>query len=127
MKYMAYVEKIDELIEEEVTININGVVFTGFSIVCSYKIEEGKRYPVILDITVFDNIEINEGIDGVKSLKRIDNSFKYRISGMLNRGFIDAGIIIIDEDEIFPERSKYFNKYVEIEVDRINIEFLKED
>lgn len=31
MKYMAYVEKIDELIEEEVTININGVVFTGFS------------------------------------------------------------------------------------------------
>ncbi|PRT08191.1 hypothetical protein C6356_07440 [Bacillus wiedmannii] len=127
MKYMAYVEKIDELIEEEVTININGVVFTGFSIVCSYKIEEGKSYPVILDITVFDNIEINEGIDGVKSLKRIDNSFKYRISGMLNRGFIDAGIIIIDEDEIFPERSKYFNKYVEIEVDRINIEFLKED
>ena len=42
MKYMAYVEKIDELIEEEVTININGVVFTGFSTVCPYKIEEGK-------------------------------------------------------------------------------------
>ena len=34
--------KIDELIEEEVTININGVVFTGFSTVCPYKIEEGK-------------------------------------------------------------------------------------
>ncbi len=42
MKYMAYVEKIDELIEEAVTININGVVFTGFSTVCPYKIEEGK-------------------------------------------------------------------------------------
>lgn len=52
MKYMAYVEKIDELIEEAVTININGVVFTGFSTVCPYKIEEGKSYPVILDITV---------------------------------------------------------------------------
>ncbi|MCU5329597.1 hypothetical protein ACQJ2X_10405 [Bacillus wiedmannii] len=125
MKYMAYVEKTDELIDEEVTININGVVFTGFSTVCSYKIEEGKSYPVILDITVFDNIEINEGIDGVKSLKRIDNSFKYRISGILNRGFIDVGIIITDEDEIFLERSEYFNKYVEIEVDRINIEFVK--
>ncbi|HHK5552163.1 hypothetical protein COL11_08640 [Bacillus anthracis] len=125
MKYMAYVEKIDELIEEEVTININGVVFTGFSTVCSYKIEEGKSYPVILDITVFGNIEINEGTDGVKSLKRIDNSFKYRISGILNRRFIDAGIIITDEDEIFLERSEYFNKYVEIEVDRINIEFVK--
>ncbi len=46
---------------------------------------------------------------------------------MLNREFIDAGIIITDEDEIFPEHSEYFNKYVEIEVDRINIEFLKED
>ncbi|PEF42029.1 hypothetical protein [Bacillus wiedmannii] len=125
MKYMAYVEKTDELIDEEVTININGVVFTGFSTVCSYKIEEGKSYPVILDITVFDNIEINEGIDGVKSLKRIDNSFKHRISGILNRGFIDVGIIITDEDEIFLERSEYFNKYVEIEVDRINIEFVK--
>ncbi|MGF2621228.1 hypothetical protein [Bacillus cereus] len=125
MKYRAYVEKTDELIDEEVTININGVVFTGFSTVCSYKIEEGKSYPVIFDITVYDNIEINEGIEGVKSLKRIDNSFKYRISGILNRGFIDAGIIITDEDEIFLERSEYFNKYVEIEVDRINIEFVK--
>ncbi|HDR4509747.1 hypothetical protein ACWOMK_01455 [Bacillus thuringiensis] len=127
MKYMAYVEKNNKLIEEEVTININSVVFTGFSTVCSYKIEEGKSYSVILDITVFDSIEISEGTDGVKSLKRIDNSFKYRISAMLNRRFIDAGIIITDEDEIFPERSKYFNKYVEIDVDRINIEFLKED
>ncbi|MEX3421154.1 hypothetical protein H0911_19960 [Bacillus sp. HSTU-bmb18] len=97
----------------------------GFSTVCSYKIEEGKSYPVIFDITVFDNIEINEGIEGVKSLKRIDNSFKYRISGILNRGFIDAGITITDEDEIFLERSEYFNKYVEIEVVRINIEFVK--
>ena len=86
-----------------------------------------KSYPVILDITVFDDIEINEGIDGVKNLKRIDNSFKYRISGILNPEFIDAGIIITDEDELFPEHSEYFNKYVEIEVDRINIEFLKED
>ncbi|OTY71040.1 hypothetical protein BK749_18090 [Bacillus thuringiensis serovar vazensis] len=126
MKYMAYVEKIDELIEEEVTININGVVFTGFSTVCPYKIEEGKNYPVILDITVFDDIEINEGIDGVKNLKRIDNSFKYRISGILNPEFIDVGIIITDEGEIFPEHSEYFNKYAEIEVDRINIEFVKE-
>ncbi|PFR11084.1 hypothetical protein COK52_23575 [Bacillus thuringiensis] len=124
MKYMAYVEKTNKLIEEEVTININSVVFIGFSTVCSYKIEEGKSYPVILDITIFGNIEINEGIDGVKSLKRINNSFEYRISRILNRGFIDAGIII-DEDEIFLEHSKYFNKYVEIEVDRINIEFVK--
>ncbi|MGG2134687.1 hypothetical protein AB1284_25870 [Bacillus sp. S2(2024)] len=126
MEYIAYVEKIDELIEEEVTINISGVVFTGFSTVCPYKIEEGKSYPVNLDITVFDDIEINKGIDGVKNLKRIDNSFKYRISGILNREFIDAGIIITDADENFLEYSEYFNKYVEIEVDRINIEFLKE-
>ncbi len=62
----------------------------------------------------------------MKNLKRIDNSFKYRISGILNHWFIDVGIIIIDEDEIFLERSEYFNKYVEIEVDRINIEFVKE-
>ncbi|WP_433947974.1 hypothetical protein [Bacillus tropicus] len=126
MKYMAYVEKTNKLIEEEVTININSVVFIGFSTVCSYKIEEGKSYPVILDITIFGNIEINEGIDGVKSLKRINNSFEYRISRILNRGFIDAGIIITDEGEIFPEHSEYFNKYAEIEVDRINIEFVKE-
>ncbi|WP_242215677.1 hypothetical protein [Bacillus cereus group sp. BfR-BA-01383] len=127
MKYMAYVEKTNKLIEEEVTININGVVFTGFSTVCPYIIEEGKSYPVTLDITIFDDIEINEGIDGVKSLKRIDDAFKYHISGILNHEFIDAGIIIKDEDENFREHNEYFNKYVEIEVDRINIEFLKED
>ena len=127
MKYMAYVEKNNKLIEEEVTININGVVFTGFSTVCPYIIEEGKSYPVILNITIFDDFEINEGIAGVKSLKIIDDSFKYRISGILKSEFIDAGIIIKDEDESFPEHSEYFNTFVEIEVDRINIEFLKED
>lgn len=94
MKYMAYVEKIDELIEEAVTININGVVFTGFSTVCPYKIEEGKNYPVILGITVFDDIEINEGIDGVKNLKRIDNSFKYRISGILILSLLMQGLLL---------------------------------
>jgi len=93
MKYMAYVEKTNKLIEEEVTININSVVFIGFSTVCSYKIEEGKSYPFILDIIIFGNIEINEGIDGVKSLKRINNSFKYRISRILNRGLLMQGLL----------------------------------
>lgn len=30
-------------------------------------------------------------------------------------------------DKYYPEYREHFNKYVEIEVDRINIEFLKED
>ncbi|MGG0706837.1 hypothetical protein [Bacillus paramobilis] len=76
MNYMAYVEKTDELIDEEVTIKINGVVFTGFSTVCPYKIEEGKNHPVILDITAFDDIEINEGIDGATFHREIIDGVK---------------------------------------------------
>ena len=42
MKYMAYVEKIDELIEEEVTININGVVFTDSPLFVHIKLKKEK-------------------------------------------------------------------------------------
>ena len=42
MKYMAYVEKIDELIEEAVTININGVVFTDSPLFVHIKLKKEK-------------------------------------------------------------------------------------
>ena len=40
MKYMALVKGMDSQIEEEVTLEIEGVEFTGFALICPYTIED---------------------------------------------------------------------------------------
>jgi hypothetical protein len=42
MVYTALVKRLDPQIEEEVTIEIEGIQFTGFAFICPYKIEVGK-------------------------------------------------------------------------------------
>lgn len=42
MKYFAKVKKLDEHLEEEVTLDIDGIVFTAFIDICPYEIKGVK-------------------------------------------------------------------------------------
>ena len=42
MIYTAFVKNLNPHIEEEVTVEIEGIEFTGFAFICPYKIELGK-------------------------------------------------------------------------------------
>lgn len=50
MVYTALVKRLDSQIEEEVTIEIEDIEFTGFAFICPYKIEVGKSYPVTMEL-----------------------------------------------------------------------------
>ncbi|MCY8233451.1 hypothetical protein [Priestia endophytica] len=126
MRYMALVKKLDPIIEEEVTLQVEGVEFTGFSFICPYQIEEGKVYPVLIGFTILDELVINEIEDKEKGLKRINSGYEYCIRGTLNEDSIDAGIVLSDEDEYFLDYPELQGKNVEIKVDRISIEFLRD-
>jgi hypothetical protein len=126
MRYLALVKGLDPHIEEEVTLEIQGKEFTGFAFICPYEIEIGEKYPVSIGFTILDGLEIREICDSKKEFERIGTSFKYYIRGMLNENSIDAGIVISDEDEYFANYPDLIGKAVEIQVDRISIEFLKE-
>lgn len=124
IKYLALVKKLDPYIEEEVTIVIQGVEFIGFSFICPYKIETGYTYPVSLGFTILDKFKIREDFTKRKGIVRIESGYKYRILGILHEKWIEAGINFVDDDEYFVDYPELFGRYVEIQVDRISIEFL---
>ncbi|QBJ84372.1 hypothetical protein C7M23_00875 [Bacillus subtilis] len=126
MIYNAFVKGLDSHIEEEVILEIEGIEFTGFSSVCPYEIELGKKYPVLVGFTILDELVIRESIEKTKELEQIGLGYQYYIRGILQEDSIDAGIVLTDEDEYFSEYPYLIGKNVEMKVDRISIEFLRE-
>ncbi|QJC98292.1 hypothetical protein HC660_38450 [Bacillus mojavensis] len=126
MIYRALVKKLDPHIEEEVILEIEGIEFTGFSSVCPYEIEVGKKYPVLVGFTILDELVIRESIEKTKELERIGLGYQYYIRGVLHEDSIDAGIVLTDEDEYFSEYPYLIGEHVEIKVDRISVEFLRD-
>ncbi|AGE65539.1 hypothetical protein [Bacillus subtilis] len=119
MIYKALIKGLDPHIEEEVILEIEGVEFTGFSSVCPYEIEVGKKYPVLVGFTILDELVIRESIEKTKELERIGLGYQYYIRGVLQEDSIDAGIVLTDEDEYFSEYPYLIGKNVEMKVDRI--------
>lgn len=127
MKYWAVVKRLDPHIEEEVTLEVEGIEFTGFAFICPYEIEVGRRYPVSIGFTILEGLIIREIYDDKKELERIDEGFQYYLRGLLQEDSIDTGVVFTDEDEYFADYPDLLGKYVEMKVDRISIEFLKEE
>lgn len=127
MEYWAVVKRLDPLIEEEVTLEVEGIEFTGFAFICPYEIEVGRRYPVSIGFTILDELIIREIYEDKKELERIDEGFQYYLRGLLQEDSIDTGVVFTDEDEYFADYPDLLGKYVEMKVDRISIEFLKEE
>ncbi|UQZ55198.1 hypothetical protein C2H96_12290 [Bacillus subtilis] len=126
MIYNAFVKGLDPHIEEEVILEIEGIEFTGFSSVCPYEIEVGKKYPVLVGFTILDELVIRESIEKTKELEQIGLGYQYYIRGILQEDSIDAGIVLTDEDEYFSEYPHLIGEHVEIKVDRISVEFLRD-
>jgi hypothetical protein len=123
MIYSAKVERIDEDIEEEVTLVIDGLKLVCFAGVCPYPIEEGKAYPVSLHLVVFDDYMITEVNIDESSLKRIGQGFSYIVTGRLSEDTLNAGIAF--QDQVFLSDYGYLDgKMVSVKVDRIDAEFL---
>lgn len=96
MKQTALLKSIDENIEEEVLLEINGIEFKGFANYYPYEIHVGQDYNVSL--TMFTDCDIFESKVKRKEVKQINNGFSYFIRGkMLAGGLIDAGIILKEE------------------------------
>lgn len=125
MVYTALVKRLDPQIEEEVIIEIEGIEFTGFAFICPYKIEVGKSYLVSIGFTILNELMIREIQGEKKEIERIGLGYEYYIRGLLHEDKIDAGLVFTDEDEYFFDYPELVDKYIEMKVDRISIEFLR--
>lgn len=126
MVYTALVKRLDPQIEEEVTIEIEGIEFTGFAFICPYKIEVGKSYPVSIGFTILNELMIHEIEGEKKEIERIGLGYEYYIRGILHEDKIVAVLDFTDDDEYFSDYPELMDKYIEIKVDRISVEFLRE-
>lgn len=126
MIYQAQVVKLNEDIEEEVVLQINDVRLNCFASVCPYAIEEGKSYPVQLELVVLDDYEMNESPSGAGSaFVRVAKSFAYLVRGRLNGMSLEADGLVF-EDSVLQTDFGYLNgKMVTMRVDRIGVEFLE--
>lgn len=125
MIYQARVIALNDNIEEEVALQIDSVRLTCFANICRYRVEEGKSYPVQLELLMLDDYDVMEspddaGPDFVESGK----GFAYLVQGKLNGRYLEAGGLVF-EDEVFQRDFGYLDgKRVTVKADRIDVEFL---
>ena len=125
MIYTAEVIRLDDDVEEEVVLRINGVELTCFASVCPYPIEEGATYQVALTPVVFDDYSIREmSADALPTLVKIGGGFAYEVVGELATAQLDAGCISLEDDVLLRDYGYLNGKMVVWKVDRIDVEFL---
>lgn len=123
-KLNALVKKIDPDIEEEVTLELNGVEITCFAGVCPYRIQEGNKYPVSFELEVFNDYCIEELNEEKVALQRIGNGFSYWIAGRLD-GSVIHSVIQFKDEILMSDYSHLDGKFIRMKVDRIDVDFLK--
>ncbi|MHC1685190.1 MAG: hypothetical protein AB6733_20015 [Clostridiaceae bacterium] len=127
MRYLVTVESFDRHIEEEVIISIENQILRCFM---PYGIEEsietGKQYYAEIEVEVYNDIDLKELQDHKREIENIKKTFAYYIRGKLNleKNLIESTLEInLDECDL-NEYSYCDSKYVEVRVDRFNIEFI---
>jgi hypothetical protein len=123
--YQARALTLSDIIEDEVDIEILDLQPKCFAGICPYPIEMGKIYPVCLELLVLDSYEVEEASSDVGlSFSRLEEGFAYLVRGRLNGKHLEVGRLIF-ENEILQRDFGYMDgKYLELRVDRINVEFL---
>ena len=126
MNYLARIEGFDNLIKEEIIISIDGQQLRCFMPYgSSIPIEIGNQYYVKLEADIYNDLEIKEVKKNVKEIRCINQTFAYCISGILDvdNAKIESTIDIYLDKEYLYDYAFLDKKYVELKIDRFNIDF----
>ncbi|CCN48801.1 conserved hypothetical protein [Vibrio nigripulchritudo MADA3029] len=119
--YNAKVLGLNRDIEEEVTLEVNGVVLTCFAGVCPYELTIGQEYLVTFEMLDFDLSEQKNSEE--TSLKRIGNTYAYELKGKLSGSTINTVVEV--SDEFLQSNYGYLDgNYICLIVERLDVEFL---
>ncbi|WP_039976589.1 hypothetical protein [Vibrio jasicida] len=119
--HKARVLSLNSDIEEEVTLEVNGVELTCLAGVCPYELYIGQEYPVTFEMLDFELTE-QESADET-SMTRGDSTYAYKLLGRLNGGTIDAGLKICD-DFLESDYAYLDGQFICLCVERLDVEFL---
>ncbi|WP_019640492.1 hypothetical protein [Paenibacillus fonticola] len=115
------------VIEEEVTLEIDGIQIVAFANECLFGLIVGEVYQIELDVTILDEFIIKQvDLDEYK-IHQENNSFAYSLQGKLDidEGALEVGGITFEIDSEFLMEYGYLHEqYVQIRVDRFTVDFL---
>ncbi|WLH88076.1 hypothetical protein PSH87_15510 [Pseudomonas sp. FP453] len=119
----ATVVAIDELIDEEVTLLIDGALVTCFASYCPYEIEVGMTYAVELTLYLSEHYEAQKISSTNVLIERIDNSFAYALYGTLNNNTFNT-FTLLTVDGIHHDHPDLNDSLIKLTVERIDVAFL---
>ena len=126
-KYFVLLNSIDDIVEEKVSLNINGIELTCFAGICPYEIYAGQQYWVCFELMIPDDYEVVklENTSDVGFERVGKGSFSYWLKGQLKDGIVDCGIQFETDEVLLAEYGDLEGKFVKFRVDRIDVEFLE--
>lgn len=108
-------------VEEEVTLEVNGIKVTCFAGICPYALALGQKYPVTFEMLDFELSEQKSSEE--TSLKRIGSTYAHELRGKLCGDTINS--IIKVSDRFLASNYAYLDgKYICLNVERLDVEFL---
>lgn len=128
MRYLSTTKKvtvvaIDDLIDEEVTLLIDGTLVTCFANYFPYEIEVGMTYAVELNLYLPEHYEVQRTISAEALIERIENSFSYVLYGALNDNIFKT-FTALTIDGVHHDHPDLNNSFIKLTVERIDVAFL---
>lgn len=114
--------KINEHIDDEVTLLIDGTKIVCFANVCPYELEVGKTYDAELKLNLSEKYLISKSPHSEKLVERIGNGFAYKLYGELHNDEFHAFTTLYDEG-VHYEHPALNNGFIRLQVDRIDVSF----
>lgn len=119
------VKRLDDDVEEEVDLVVDGKELTCFAGCCPYVIEEGGEYEVAFEMQIFDDYSVMPSEFNGRFFSRIGDGFGYLLNGKLIGKTIDCGLPFEFEDPILlSDFACLEGQFVQLKVDRIDVSFL---
>ena len=115
--------KIENVNEEEVTINIDRIIITGF---CNSSTTKKSGTNCLVELQFFDKLIFEESEQKEEKICRIGSTYEYVITGRLdvdNLMLYSSINFELEKEDIFD--SGYLNgKWVDVKVPRIDLDFI---
>lgn len=84
MKYLVRIERVNSIIEEEVTVLINNIELKCFAHYKNQYIEVGNKYYANIEYEIFDDVTIQKIEIKKRYIENIKDGFSYIIYGKID-------------------------------------------
>lgn len=120
MNYKVQFISRDEVVEESLWIQMDGIVLNVFCCDYNFKFERLKDYQVELEFNIFDEYQVSES-NLPAQLRKIDQSFSYEVIGVLDNGTITIGDFKVFDEILLSDYGCLEGKNICWRVDRIDM------